>query len=74
MTVCNHICLTDRQQFVCVNDNDSNHLSITCGVPQGSLLGPLPFLLYINDLPNASEALTFHLFADVLIFTVHART
>ena len=56
--------LPDRQQFVCANGHDSNHLSITCGVPQGSVLGPMLFLLYINDLPNASESLTFHLFAD----------
>ena len=56
--------LSNRQQFVCANGHDSNHLSITCGVPQGSVLGPLLFLLYVNDLPNASESLTFHLFAD----------
>ena len=41
--------LTDRKQYVSINGTDSETKNVTCGVPQGSSLGPLLFLLYIND-------------------------
>ena len=55
--------LSDRKQFVFVEGKCSPLLTILLGVPQGSILGPLLFLLYINDLPEASSLLS-SLFAD----------
>ena len=56
--------LSNRKQYVSVNGHISETLQIRCGVPQGSVLGPRLFLIYINGLPNVSKCLTFYLFAD----------
>ena len=55
--------LSNRYQFTYINGIQSSLQLIKCGVPQGSILGPLLFLLYINDLPMASD-LGITLFAD----------
>ena len=55
--------MTNRKQITIINNVKSNPRTITCGVPQGSILGPLLFNLYINDLPNHINSTT-RLFAD----------
>ena len=56
--------LTERKQYVNINGQDSYQRLISCGVPQGSLLGPLLFIIYINDFQYSTELMSFILFAD----------
>ena len=56
--------LNKRNQGVKLNGFTSESKNITCGVPQGSILGPLLFLIYINDMNKAFEKCTVHHFAD----------
>ena len=57
--------LTNRTQQVCIKNTLSDKAPVTSGIPQGSVIGPLLFVIHINDLPNVVDGETFvYLFAD----------
>ena len=56
--------LSNRKQYVSINGYDSNLVDVKFGVPQGSLLGPLLFLIYINDLNQALKFCKVYHFVD----------
>ena len=61
--------LNGRSQYVEINGHKSSNLQISTGIPQGSVLGPLLFLIYINDLPNASNIFDILMYAhDTTLF------
>ena len=66
--------LSNRSQRCCVNDELSEAVPITCGVPQGSNLGPLLFLIYINDLPNCLNRASPRMFADDTNISIAANS
>ena len=66
--------LCNRSQKCSVNGALSSASRLTCGVPQGSILGPLLFLIYINDLPNCLDISCAKMFADDTKITVPGCT
>ena len=66
--------LSDRKQFVSVNGTDSTEKLIRYGVPQGSVLGPLLFIIYINDIPDIAKLAKFILYADDANILISANT
>ena len=56
--------LNDHWQFVSINSHRSDVLPVTSGVPQGSILGPMLFTVYINSLPEVLQSATCLMYAD----------
>ena len=58
----NYLC--NRKRYVSINNVNSNMLPVACGVPQGSILGSLLFILFINDITSISKLAELIMFAD----------
>ena len=56
--------LNGRKQFCRINNSTSDAQSVTCGIPQGSNLDPVLFLIYLNDLPNCLNKSKANMFTD----------
>ena len=66
--------LTNRSQAVCVEDELSSPMPVFSGVPQGSILGPVLFILYINDLPSCIQFSNIMMYADDTVIYLSSTT
>ncbi|OON91327.1 MAG: hypothetical protein ATN33_01430 [Epulopiscium sp. Nele67-Bin001] len=66
--------LTDRKQAVQIGDSLSTYLTCSTGVPQGSILGPVLFSLYVNNLPDVCRNIKMQLYADDTVLYCHANS
>ena len=66
--------LKNRRQYVSIENFSSDEITINQGIPQGSILGPLLFLVYVNELPKVSKYFKTILFADDTTFSVQANS
>ena len=65
--------LINRKQYTVISDYQSKLQTVTCGVPQGSVLGPLLFLIYVNNIQSAVSSATVKLFADDTNLFFHCK-
>ncbi len=63
--------LSDRMQYVKVEGNRSKAVPIHIGIPQGSILGPLLYLIYVNDIGNACDGNILSYADDTTLYTSH---
>ena len=63
--------LSDRTQFVAINGIQSQKVPIKIGVPQGSILGPLLYLIYVNDIGNSCAGNVLSFADDTTLYTSH---
>ena len=66
--------LESHKQITEVNGTESSELTIDCGVPQGSILGPLIFILYINNLPSALVDSNTYMYADDMAIVCRGKS
>ena len=64
----------NRSQYVYINDTSSESLIVTCGVPQGSILGTVVFILYMNDMCNVSTLMKSIVFQTILTSFIEETT
>ena len=65
--------LTNRKQYTETYSKSSSYASMTCGVPQGSILGPILFLIYINDIQNCTSLNLLSFADDTTVYSSHSN-